>query len=146
MNCPACKNTLRAKNTGGMTVDTCYGGCGGIWFDAAELERVSVNAPAASTLHSVWKIEDAPVKPAGLRLCPRCPDQMLDKRWYSDRKQVEIDRCPNCRGIWLDEGEFTLIYDEVKQERETSPLWLSALEVIATDKGQPAVPDDRQSV
>jgi Zn-finger nucleic acid-binding protein len=107
-----------------------------------ELERVSVSAPAATTLHSIWQIPPGNVQPTEARLCPRCPEQELKRSWYSDRKQVEIDRCPKCGGIWLDAGEFTSIYEEVKAARETSPLWLAALEVIATHKDQPA-PSDR---
>jgi hypothetical protein len=30
MKCPSCKNPLREKGAGGMTLDVCYGGCGGI--------------------------------------------------------------------------------------------------------------------
>jgi hypothetical protein len=146
MKCPACKNSLREKNTGGMTVDICYGGCGGIWFDAAELERVSVSAPAATTLHSIWQIQPGNVQPTEARLCPRCPEQVLERSWYSDLKQVEIDRCPKCGGIWLDAGEFSSIYEEVKAARETSPLWVAALEVIATHKDQPAASDQGRGV
>jgi len=51
MKCPACKNPLREKGAGDMTLDICYGGCGGIWFDATELQGVS--ARAATTLHSI---------------------------------------------------------------------------------------------
>ena len=53
MKCPACKSPLREKGAGEMTLDICYGGCGGIWFDASELERV--NARAATTLHTIWQ-------------------------------------------------------------------------------------------
>ena len=48
MKCPSCKNPLREKGAGGMTLDVCYGGCGGIWFDATELERVSARAATAA--------------------------------------------------------------------------------------------------
>lgn len=132
MKCPACKNTLREKNVRGMTVDLCYGGCGGIWFDAMELERVSVSAPAATTLHSIWQIPTSSnVKQVEPRVCPRCPNQVLDRKWFSDSQQVEIDQCKNCGGIWLDAGEFSRIYEEVKADRETSPLWARAMSETA---------------
>lgn len=35
--------------------------------------------------------------------CPVCPDTTL---LMSDRKGVEIDYCPTCRGVWLDRGEL----------------------------------------
>ena len=35
--------------------------------------------------------------------CPVCPDATL---MMSDRQGVEIDYCPQCRGVWLDRGEL----------------------------------------
>lgn len=35
--------------------------------------------------------------------CPVCPETTL---LMSDRQGVEIDYCPNCRGVWLDRGEL----------------------------------------
>lgn len=35
--------------------------------------------------------------------CPVCPDTTL---LMSERQGVEIDYCPNCRGVWLDRGEL----------------------------------------
>ena len=35
--------------------------------------------------------------------CPTCKDTALV---MSDRQGVEIDYCPQCRGVWLDRGEL----------------------------------------
>lgn len=35
--------------------------------------------------------------------CPTCTDTSLV---MSDRQGVEIDYCPQCRGVWLDRGEL----------------------------------------
>jgi len=35
--------------------------------------------------------------------CPSCTDTALV---MSDRQGVEIDYCPQCRGVWLDRGEL----------------------------------------
>ena len=35
--------------------------------------------------------------------CPTCPDSILV---ITDRQNVEIDYCPQCRGVWLDRGEL----------------------------------------
>ena len=35
--------------------------------------------------------------------CPVCPDVTLV---MMDRQGVEIDYCPQCRGVWLDRGEL----------------------------------------
>jgi len=39
--------------------------------------------------------------------CPTCQTTLL----ISDKKGVEIDYCPDCRGIWLDRGELEKILE-----------------------------------
>ncbi len=39
--------------------------------------------------------------------CPKCNLTLL----MTDRQGVEIDYCPQCRGIWLDRGELEKIID-----------------------------------
>lgn len=35
--------------------------------------------------------------------CPNCKETRLV---MSERKGIEIDYCPDCRGVWLDRGEL----------------------------------------
>ena len=139
MNCPACKSPLREKGAGGMTLDVCYGGCGGIWFDAQELERVS--ARTAATLHTIWNVPVASVKQTEPRQCPRCLQVVLERKWFSDAKLVEIDQCSQCGGVWLDAGEFSRIYDEIKGAKVSTPLWAQAMaqaaQVVQEDGARP---------
>ena len=125
MRCPACKEPLREKGAGKMTLDVCYGGCGGIWFDATELERL--DARAAASLHTIWQVAPGVPDLNEARMCPRCPEQILARKWFSDQKKVEIDQCPGCNGIWLDAGEFTRIYDEIKGSKVASGLYAIAI-------------------
>lgn len=39
--------------------------------------------------------------------CPACRVPLS----LSDRQGVEVDYCPNCRGVWLDRGELDKIID-----------------------------------
>ncbi|MEI7499074.1 MAG: zf-TFIIB domain-containing protein [Bacteroidota bacterium] len=39
--------------------------------------------------------------------CPKCNITLL----MTDRQGVEIDYCPQCRGIWLDRGELEKIIE-----------------------------------
>lgn len=39
--------------------------------------------------------------------CPNCNETLL----IAERHKVEIDYCPNCRGVWLDKGELDKILD-----------------------------------
>ena len=40
--------------------------------------------------------------------CPVCSDVSLV---MSDRQGIEIDYCPDCRGVWLDRGELDKIIE-----------------------------------
>lgn len=44
--------------------------------------------------------------------CPACPDTLLV---MSERKGVEIDYCPHCRGVWLDRGELDKLLERAAQ-------------------------------
>ena len=45
--------------------------------------------------------------------CPNCNVSLV----MTDRSGVEIDYCPDCRGVWLDRGELDKII-----ERSSQPL------------------------
>lgn len=40
-------------------------------------------------------------------LCPVCKVTLT----MTDRQGIEIDYCPNCRGVWLDRGELDKIIE-----------------------------------
>jgi uncharacterized protein len=44
--------------------------------------------------------------------CPNCNDALV----MSERQGIEIDYCPNCRGIWLDRGELDKIIEKSSQQ------------------------------
>ena len=48
---------------------------------------------------------------AGL-LCPSCRVSLV----MSERQGIEIDYCPQCRGIWLDRGELDKIIERSGRE------------------------------
>lgn len=43
--------------------------------------------------------------------CPTCPDATLV---LADRQGIEIDYCPQCRGIWLDRGELDKLIERAE--------------------------------
>ncbi|UXR65954.1 zf-TFIIB domain-containing protein [Bdellovibrio bacteriovorus] len=44
--------------------------------------------------------------------CPNCKEPNLV---ISERKGIEIDYCPECRGIWLDRGELDKIIERSQE-------------------------------
>jgi hypothetical protein len=63
--------------------------------------------------------------------CPNCPDTALV---MSDRQGVEIDYCPQCRGVWLDRGELDKLI-------ERSATMTPAPAERAAARSQPAFAD-----
>ena len=61
--------------------------------------------------------------PIGLQ-CPVCRVDLL----MSERQGIEIDYCPQCRGVWLDRGELDKIIESMpaRQPNASFRLWLSS--------------------
>ena len=49
--------------------------------------------------------------------CPICKVPLA----MSDRQGVEIDYCPQCRGVWLDRGELDKIIERSAAEAAPRP-------------------------
>ena len=49
--------------------------------------------------------------------CPTCPEVTLV---MADRQGIEIDYCPQCRGVWLDRGELDKLIEK-SASPQTSP-------------------------
>jgi Zn-finger nucleic acid-binding protein len=120
MDCPACDHQLTAIQVGALKVDVCQGGCGGIWFDAFELQRVDdENEAAGQPLLHIKRDAGVRVEPARKRNCPRCPEIRLRRHLFSPKSRVEVDECPNCGGYWLDDGELVKIREERTHAAQT---------------------------
>src|SRR3546814_4305112 len=53
-----------------------------------------------------------PTPPENRMLCPTCDNVHLA---MTDRQGIEIDYCPQCRGIWLDRGELDRLIERAEQ-------------------------------
>ncbi|MDP2875478.1 MAG: zf-TFIIB domain-containing protein [Holophaga sp.] len=46
--------------------------------------------------------------------CPKCTITLL----LAERQGVEIDYCPECRGVWLDRGELDKIIEKMSAQEQ----------------------------
>jgi len=107
MKCPKCRSeTLNEFKIEDVAVDRCSS-CDGIWFDAHELAQLlAEDAKQVASLSRGRTHEELDGKRG---VCPRDTEELL--RVYSVvDKAVIIDACPECRGIWLDGGEFEKLF------------------------------------
>ena len=51
--------------------------------------------------------------------CPTCIDTVLV---MTERQGVEIDYCPQCRGVWLDRGELDKLLAKAAQQAVPSGI------------------------
>lgn len=49
--------------------------------------------------------------------CPVCAVSLV----MTERQNIEIDYCPDCRGIWLDRGELDKIIERSLQPHNAGP-------------------------
>ena len=128
MRCPACFNELTQLQVGSLVVDVCQGGCGGIWFDAFELQKVDEESEkAGEPLLHVRRNERLTVDQTRKRECPRCAGVKLHRHFFSARRRVEVDQCPNCAGYWLDAGELALVRAERAQAATAEQIGQSSI-------------------
>lgn len=115
MNCPRCKSALNKKNLdelqsegtfGDVEVDVCSS-CNGIWFDKGELDRVDNKIePKIVEIKKLPSLNEQYVN----LVCPSCFGHKNMEKVVNDLdKDVIMDVCPSCSGIWLDNREFTAI-------------------------------------
>jgi uncharacterized protein len=120
VSCPACGHALSTRTAGAVTVDVCDGGCGGIWFDHWELQKLDEQSESAGeALLDVRRDPGVVVDPAERYHCPKCTDDVvLMRHFWSVKRAVTIDECPECGGIFLDAGELGSVRSEFATESD----------------------------
>ncbi|MFO1501684.1 MAG: zf-TFIIB domain-containing protein [Verrucomicrobiota bacterium] len=120
MNCPVCASLLSPVRAGSVTVDVCLGGCGGIWFDNFELQKLDDPRELEGELLIDMSAESDPSgRQPQRRSCPRCADKKnrLRAPFYS-QGAASSRWSPRCGGFWLDAGELALIREELRDEQQ----------------------------
>lgn len=97
MNCPDSQHVLIERVRGGITTDQCpY--CGGVWFDAGELESIQDSRKHGFTGGRAREVEFRVEPGRAKRLCPRCREASLQ---FGVLGMKRVDRCARCLGLWV---------------------------------------------
>lgn len=115
MQCPSCRSELETRSTNGIEIDECPS-CRGIWFDADELRQTKDQAdPDLRWMDfELWKHEDEFHVSEKKMKCPKCSIALAAIDY--GKTGVEVDFCIQCRGVWLDAGEFEKIIDHLSDD------------------------------
>lgn len=109
MDCPVCSKSMTQKNLGGVTVQVCAEGCKGIWFECGELAKLDeVNEGVGQALRDALAAPRTNDANRADLTCPKCQISM-HHHLYEGEKEVNIDECDKCGGIFLDSGELKAI-------------------------------------
>ena len=107
--CPKCGGAMEKVTFGSTEVDRCEG-CGGLWFDRGEKERLAgmtgteaVDAKAVVGDHTPGDVRKMQ--------CPRCQGPMVTTE-DPEKPGIEFEICQDGHGTFFDAGEFK----EYKQE------------------------------
>ncbi len=127
--CPACGKEMKKVwfEEKGFFADICTDGCGGVWLDNRELDKIDESDENADViLDALNEKTFEPVNKTKERICPVCGAKMVKNKYTDDVVPVEIDACYSCGGKFLDNDELALIR---KQYEEESDLVDDALKV-----------------
>ena len=112
---------MTVKEIGEVKIDECPQ-CQGMWFDQGEFHAAKDQAdPDLNWMDfDIWKHEDRFQISTHPLKCPKDGKPMVAVDY--DETGVEIDVCAECRGVWLDKGEFAKIIAALVQELETKDV------------------------
>lgn len=107
LQCPRTGKPLRRVEIGGATIDF-SDACGGVFFDRFELQKFDddVELVGDKLAEMMGQREDSTIDFDQRLRCPRHPDAVMMRRFYSPNRGVEVDECPACGGIWMDATEL----------------------------------------
>lgn len=125
MECPKCDSQMNEKDLrtlqGLVTYDQC-GGCGGLWFDTGEAEKLKdtwrpdfIDSGDPETGKELNEIRDVD--------CPRCGKQM-DKVSDPKQRHIQLEVCGE-HGVYMDAGEFRDFKNETVMD-----IWRGAVALI----------------
>lgn len=112
--CPRCTFALTPTIQGNVELDHCDR-CGGNFFDPGEARKLMGDA----TEPTEWVARDFARSLGQSKL--RCPAAHGPLEAYDLKlgdRQVEVDVCPRCKGLWLDRAEVQQFVAILEKERD----------------------------
>ena len=100
-----------SEQIGGLDLSRCAA-CQGIFLNAGQLAVITQDGNPATIPEAMGHNEDSDDTP--LRSCPDCRVMMQPTK--SQSSKVVLDVCPQCHGLWLDQGELSQIDAQLDQD------------------------------
>jgi len=104
LTCPRCSQNLQARKEGPVEVDACPD-CKGMWLDFGEIEQLVQDKDVLTKVFQGDLVRPAPSACS----CPKCGAALKLLKGGLAGPFLIVDKCPKCRGLWLDGGELRLL-------------------------------------
>src|SRR5213082_1857281 len=115
-SCPRCSATLTERRFGSEALDGCSE-CGGLWFDYKELQALTRDPETGlMEVERAFQPSIAGERAGGEMKCPKCSEALYAFS-FQHTPSVRLDACPQCRGIWVDDGELQVIAERMGAAR-----------------------------
>lgn len=132
MNCPTCNIPLSEVSIEQIQLDVCKEGCGGIWFDRFELQKMDEQHEFTdANLLEVLSIESpANYDQSEKRECPKCKGIVMMKHFFS--KKLKLIIAQNVQVIGLTRGNYLKLGNNSKPKKRGQKRRLSILQNYLT--------------
>lgn len=117
IDCPKCRAPMKHLRVGDVLIDRCHG-CGGLWLDALEKDKLAGDRKAAAAADQPATVGAAPAR-AGMK-CPRDRSDLIEMRDIQ-QPHVHFESCTVCGGVFLDAGELKDLSVHTLRERLLGP-------------------------
>lgn len=120
INCPACGTPMKKVflENQEFLVDVCLDGCGGIWFDNRELQKVDEKDEDITELQKAFEGKTfKKVDSTAERNCPLCGKKMV-KNSVSAKQEITIDECYFCGGKFFDHNELEHMRNQYEEDED----------------------------
>jgi Zn-finger nucleic acid-binding protein len=119
MQCPKDGNSLQVIDVRGINIDKCHQ-CDGLWLDHGELKAICDMDLSEIEEELEEKYGNPTVElgeVSGYMRCPSCGEEGRLTRHHVSyfHVPVQVDRCQQCHGMWLDDQELDALLDDKQQ-------------------------------
>ncbi len=139
--CPACSKPLETVTICETELEACTNGCGGVWFDAAELFRLDEQGEGDddSILQKLLDF-NTPRNTDGRDkiTCIKCGIKMR-RREHREGSGIYVDECYGCGGLWLDGGELKAIRENpvvIRSNKEREQMAIDFAKRVKEEKAR----------
>lgn len=129
MDCPRClSDKIAPFNHEGVEFDFCSS-CHGIWTDKGELSNyVETKTDLPGNFDLLDDGKETQLK------CPKCQDTSLIEIPYLQGEELLLDKCPNCKGVWLDSKELGAVQKLAQKIDSKDKVHLALKHILGKSK------------